>query len=744
MRLTKGATRVIVCNDAESSGAGAAGAVDTAAALHAEGRDVRIAQLPRPEGVDKVDVNAFLQAHPPEAFEEILAGAPRFIEHLIATIPADAPKVELGPLLRPVCEALLRCSAIEQEGYVDLLVERFGVRRRAVRSMLREASKHETPATSTEPQDRPAVMSDSIHTDAIKGEVFEEQDHYYVRGRDDEAVIISSFHIEPTERIRLKEGEIIVGHVTTQRGRNYRGLHFPPEAWHSKRHFLQTFPTADMQWTGSDDNVQGVLRILASRTLPIRQGTYELGYLETPDGPRWVAKNFVLGPDGQCPHGAIVFVSNGSTLPERVRYRPPDLDGARQLAPTVLADLLALNEPAVILPVIGWFFATPFKPRVMRLLEHFPILWIWGTQGSGKSTLIKEVFWRLFGVGSTEPYSATETEFALIKLLSSTNAVPVFIDEYKPTDMPRYRLNTLHRFLRRIYGGEVEERGRANLTVTSYRLSAPVCIGGEARPDDPALVDRLVSVMPDKNRLEGHPEHVEAYSRIQAADIALLVAPYLQWTLSRDTAVDLTAAAEITDRVLAVIPGGQSVSLRCRDNLRVVVFGLTMFEAFAEHLGVTELPALDVEVALSASIADLMDGEQGAKNPLDLLIETCSVLAYNGTLFDDRHYVVVDGLTCLHLRSCWELYLEHQRHVGQVEAAAGLRVIRRLLRENHQRGGYVKDLSKTVSMGDRRPRAIAVDLTQAALFLDVDEFPKGHQRTWGGARDEMTTWQERA
>lgn len=456
-----------------------------------------------------------------------------------------------------------------------------------------------------------------------------------------------------------------------------------------------------------------------------------------------MANGFVVGPEGPCPDGSIVFVSNGSTLPERVRYRTAAEAEVREIARQVIPDLLALNEAAVVLPVLGWFFATPFKPRIMRALEHFPILWVWGTQGSGKSTLVKEVFWRLFGVGSTEPYSATETEFALIKLLSSTNAVPVFIDEYKPADMQRHRLNTLHRFLRRIYGGEVEERGRANLTVTSFRLSAPICMAGEARPDDPALVDRLVSVMPDKNRLEEHPEHVEAYRRVQAFDLALLAVPYIQWALGRDTDADLAAAIVIADNVLGAIPGGKSVSLRCRDNLRVVVFGLTMFEAFAQHMGVTGLPELDVEAALSASIADLMDGEKGAKSPLDLFVETCSVLAYNAVLVQDRHYAVVDGLTCLHLRSVWEVYLEHRRRIGEPEDATGLRVLRRLLRENHQRGGYVKDLSKTVSMGDRRPRTVAIDLQQAGQFLDVDDFPEGANRTWGGARDAMAAWHER-
>ena len=96
--------------------------------------------------------------------------------------------------------------------------------------------------------------------------------------------------------------------------------------------------------------------------------------------------------------------------------------------------------------------------------------------------------WPLFGVRDAEPYSATETEFALLKLLTSTRSVPVFIDEYKPYDMQRQRLNTLHRYLRRLYRGETEERGRPDLKVNSYHLQAPVCVAGETRPTEAALL----------------------------------------------------------------------------------------------------------------------------------------------------------------------------------------------------------------------------------------------------------------
>jgi tellurite resistance protein TerC len=53
------------------------------------------------------------------------------------------------------------------------------------------------------------------------------------------------------------------------------------------------------------------------------------------------------------------------------------------------------------------------------------------------------VIWPLFGVTASVPHSATETEFALIKLLSCTASVPVVLDEYKPSDMAKQRLNTV-------------------------------------------------------------------------------------------------------------------------------------------------------------------------------------------------------------------------------------------------------------------------------------------------------------
>ncbi len=733
LELTKNAKRVTICNDSEVSGAGAEGALETATALFEQGRDVRIATLPRPEGVEKVDVNEYIKEHSNEEFGDVLKGARRYLEHLIDAIPADTSKIDLTPKLRPVLELLIGRSSIEQDGYVDIITQRFGLGKRTVKSLLSDIFKESKETDSKNADEQPGKTPIQPDGEALRGEVYEDADHYYIITPDSRRQKISSFQIEPVKRINTDDGEVIVGDVTTDKGTVFRKLEFPPEAWRGKQQFHRFITKADMQWTGADNNLQGVLRILSRRSIPICYSTETLGYLETKKGPRWVSKYLVIGVDGPVDED-ITYFDNGSSFPKRVQYQVGSPEESRELAQRILPTLLDLNEPAVVLPMIGWFFATPFKPRIMKLLDHFPILMVHGTAGSGKTSLCKDIFWRLFGVNATEPFSATETEFPLIKLFASTNAVPVFIDEYKPLDMEKRRVNALHRFLRRIYGGEVEERGRADGTVRTYRLLAPVCIAGETRPDDAALVDRMVAVSPNRNTLERHPEYVAAYKQLREMDLSTLAASYIQFALQRDTQIDFKDALNVAEAALGNASNNGNISLRYRDNQLVFIFGLTMYEAFAEHMGVGRLPHLDIEAALSVSIDDLMDGERGAKTALDLFIEACSVMAYNGELKENRHYAVIDQLTCIHLRSCWDVYLEHCRRIGQPPHAASRQALWRMFKENCERGGYVKDLGRQIVMGNSRPRLIAIDLEQASEFLDVDTFPETTSRAWGGNR----------
>ncbi|MCB9759148.1 MAG: DNA primase [Alphaproteobacteria bacterium] len=718
----RGAERVVLVNDSEDNGSGLKGAMATAEALHEAGVDVRVAELPREEGSAKLDLNEFLRDQGAAALAPIVEGAPRYLERLLLLIPADTDKAALEQPLRPLLEKVAQQSQLVQEHYVGLIKERFGLGLRLIRRLLSSAAP--TPET---PQD-----------ELFKGQVRVTGNRYTLLTEEGEDLAISSFRLEVLDRLMTDRGEAMTALAHTDRGEVVGPFTLAPSAWASRRSFIDTLSSPDLQWTGSDDNVQGVLRLLAQAEVETRQGTTVLGRHHTQDGPRWVLSDGLLGPDGLVEDADLVFLDTGAQLAPRLHGLRTSLPDPRELAARVLPTLLQLNRPEVMLPVVGWFFAAPFKPLVMEALGHFPILMVSGTQGSGKTTLLTQVMLPLAGYTRTEPFSATDTHFARIRLLSATASIPLVIDEYKPSDMTQRHLAELHRVLRRVYNGEVESRGRPDQRVNTYALSAPVCLSGEACPDDPALLDRFVSVSPNRNDLASHPLYREALRTLRALDLAALAQDYARFSLSIEAGPLIQEALRDTRALLARLPNGERASPRCQDNLAVVVFGLAMFGAYAQARGV-KLPALAVPRALAAVIDAVMDGEEGGKSPLDRFVEGCSMLAHNRLLEEDRHYAVIqeaDGtlLTCLHLATCYQLFLESRRKAGLPDETNGKGALRRLAKENLERGGYVVDLERRVLLDGKRPRLLALDLGRAGAALDVDPFPHGHPRGWGGVR----------
>ncbi len=669
------------------------------------------------------------------------------IARVDAVAAAPDPGAEAVALLADLSfAAALRAGGI---GVVDVVASRLkeaaGISRKAVEEKVAEfvrAMAKSAKAGQVGPAD-PEAESE-VHADAaadsaanakplpLRGSVTEGPGGYYARdGRD--VVRISSFLIQPTMRVNLDGVETVFADIHTDAGTVHRNVCLGPEVWRSRKEFLPSMGRLDCQWTGSDQNLQGVRREVAAKKVPIRKGTRKLGYVETKRGPRWVAPEVFVGPEGVIDDPPIIYVPNGPGLHDRLKYVILPPDRLQPLAAKALPRLIELNEPAVILPIIGWFFATPFRPRLVALIGHFPFLCVWGGAGGGKTSLV-ELLWRLFGFADSRPYSATGTDFPIIKLLADSESVPVFVDEYKPADMPPTRVQLLIRLLRRAYGGETEERGRPDRTVERYQVSAPIVLAGEARPEGGrSLGERMISVIPNPNRLDGETPHTRAFAELDGLDLGGLALPYIQFTLGQDVRELLDNGRAYADHLLSQAKLHRPLPRRCRDNLAIMAMGLLAFRRFATEMGVA-LPEFDAVPAVAAVANDVSDGDRGPKDGLDLFLETIAALARNGKIIDSRHYAVVNGKLNLHLRSCHEVYLEHVRRTGAIDATNGLSALRRLVRENQERKGYVVKADHHVVLGGQRVRCVEIDFERAQEVLDVDDFPSGENRGWGGYR----------
>lgn len=763
--------RTVVCNDNEENQSGEKGAIATAQMLFENGLPtVAIAQLPLPEGADKIDLNEYLKAHTSDEARVLFESARGYVASLIHDAPVEAPLSTIKDLLKLVTSI---AEPIERERHLDAMADHFRLKRRVLNETIAALNK---PAGSTaRPVESPTIAQDApaadpddpfeppgepasapadgrvtppdgpMGSERILGAIVEDEQGYYYRvSKDGSPQILSSFVIEPRRIISTQEqGDMLVGDIVPQRGVRVNNFTFPRSTWKSRRDLLTVLPSADLQWTGDDNNVQGLLRFVTKADLPRCKGTTNLGYYESADGPRWVGPGIVITPDAVLDDGSLTYVSNGSSVHTRLMYRAVSREQARGLASQLFPLMLGMNEPKVMLPAIGWFIASVFKPRVMRLLHHFPILFVWGTHGSGKTSMLRDVLWRLVGMAKkSELFSITETDFATTTKLGATDSIPIGFDEYKPSDMPKGMAEKKHRLLRRAYGGETEERGRSDLSVRSYDLKAPIFVAGEQLPEeDPALRERLISVNPSKNSVS-NAAYKLAFDEAVRLPIEDLAVPFLQWTLTRDVPSELDSAREITQALLAKFPElSGRLTPRPYDNLLVMVFGLMQFEAFAQHLGVEiAITPEMIEPCVKAVLTESVEGDAGAKDGFDAFLEDLSSYAHLGLLRDGVHYSKVGGLLCLHLRSCHDTYLQERKRTGREDATNGMRALRRIAEEKFQRGGYITDMERRVEMGGRQIRCVAIDMKKIPSTLDVDEFP-AQERAWGGPRDRWAGWE---
>lgn len=744
------ASHVVLCFDSEQGDAGLRGAVKVAQKLHAVGVDVRMATLPRATNIEKVDLADFLRSGQGRDFASIVDMAPRLPQFLIDAIRLDTPRHDLAKKLGPILDVVAQCDAIARAGHYKLICSRFDISKKTLDELVGDRVAQTAPSSKAPRRSTSQRTSSGSSSAPMRGDVLEGDRHYYISRpprRDEngpQSDRISNFVLRPVEIHHFEDGrEVLLADATTDTGQTVTGLRFETRDWNSARSFKNALTSMALCFTGSDMHVQGIRGKVGGGEVPVRVATQTMGVVETAQGRQLLHGGGMLGPEGPVKEPTAVLFSVGSPMAGRYALGAPDVGKARQTLEEAIPHIMGLNLPEVMLPSLGWTIASMFRPQVFKHFGHFPHLSVSGSKGAGKSTLKRQLL-RLIGHGRSEFFDAGTTPFALVRLFSATNCLPVVLDEYRcdGKSIPRHRLEELHRMLRCAYDGYTEIRGRADLETSRFTLTAPVCLIGESRPDDAALTERIVSVRPSRNTIEQGREHRRAMTAVKSLGLEAVAPVLWQYALSLEVDDLLRDATRKVKETIERLNLEAAVPTRCRDNLAVVLFGLEAWHAFGQHHGLSQILEVDDEVAEAAivsTVTDLMDGPSGSRDGLDAFLETCSAMAANGVLDHGKHYLVLDhkdsALLCLRLQPVFTKYREHQHRVGEPMKVQGEQALRRLIEENLERGGYIRGISVQTPFDDGRKRAVRIDL-DAIEGLDLEGFDTSKASRWGGARDQ--------
>lgn len=357
--------------------------------------------------------------------------------------------------------------------------------------------------------------TESVYSADAGNPIYEYEGRYF-RAKGDTSYPITNFLFQPVEMIVSEDETQLTADLVTVRGETFR----------------LTFMTTDFS------NQQKFKNLLNKNTISLSyfggDGDLELlkGYVSELD---WTMKTGVKAMGIYNHGGRLVFVSadgaieNGGVSVEDIvqldKYKSIEsgILGCDSITKDKLPDLgkwlMSYNEPAKAVSIIAWAAGCFIKEHLRIENIKFPQLFLIGEAGSGKSTTLERVLLPLFS--STRVTAATQvTAFTLMKESASSNVIPLPLDEFKPSKMDRIKLSTLYNHFRDSYDCHEGVRGRADLSVVTYELLAPLIVAGEESADEAAIRERSIELLFSKKDLKS-AEHRMAFNRIMSSEQVL-------------------------------------------------------------------------------------------------------------------------------------------------------------------------------------------------------------------------------
>ncbi len=499
--------------------------------------------------------------------------------------------------------------------------------------------------------------------DPIDSPIVERSGCYGKIGKNGDFIMLTPFTIDAGELLMLPDGDVLNCTIKHISGQEWTGITIENTDWHTRGKLMKATKHSEGTFHGSDLDVIDVCQHVISKVNVRKQGTRSIGLHDD----IWVVRNLNLTAAGQInPMKIMPYDKSSDSLHARVKYSELNSTEYSNMVSGFFNNILAVNQAEVMLPILGWFFAVPLKPRIMELVGSYPALFCYGTQGGGKTSLL-ELMMSLHGYDDPTVSSCTMKPFPMLKLLSSTNAVPVVLDEYKPYDMRDGQVMDLSRMLRKVYRGEIEDKGKPDATVTHYHLTAPVVLCGESKVKESAVLERVL-IAGFTDEIKKNAACQSAFKILKGLDLQAFMTQYIPFCLRLDVKARLADA----EAVVKTAVNGKSVAPRIQNNITAMVFGLTLMQDFAAQHGVVLDGRIDIQKAIDAQIEEITGAGNGqVKLSFDYLLEQLAIMAERDIAKQHVDYAFVNIRS---LDSGKEYLAIHLKTAAQVFAANATRI----------------------------------------------------------------------
>lgn len=318
-----------------------------------------------------------------------------------------------------------------------------------------------------------------------------EQDGAYYSKRGENVKQLTNFIIKPIEMVRSDEEAQLTADFITDDGETYR-LTLLAGDFANVQRFKKTLNTnmIALCFFGTDGELEVLKQYINMLSWKVKKSVKAMGIYNHNKQLVFVTTSSAVSAGGKAVN-SIIQAEKYKFIDSDILTKPFMTAGQLENLGSLI---LSYNEPAKTIPILGWCARCFIKPHLKRRESRYPHLFLIGESGSGKSSTLEYVIMRLFSRRKVIA-SSTVTQFVLMNDSNSSNVIPQAFDEFKPSTIEKKPRNVLYNHLRDSYDMHEGFRGKADQTVKTYDLLAPIVVAGEESADETAIRERTIELL---------------------------------------------------------------------------------------------------------------------------------------------------------------------------------------------------------------------------------------------------------
>jgi hypothetical protein len=466
-----------------------------------------------------------------------------------------------------------------------------------------------------------------------QGPVFEKGSCYFKTGKDYD-LKLSNFVINPKHMIIGESQNLMAVELITEDGVRLERV-LESEDFNDVISFKKAIGGFELSYVGRAEELQHIKVLISKKSYSTKVGVEYTGFHKVKDNWYFVSEQGTLKESLERGHEVVLLEDCEELGTDILKAEEISKEELLTLAPA----LFSFNTLSITSTILGYAGSLFLKGKLRAMDVKHNHLIIEGQSGSGKSSTMEYVIAPLLSVRGSALNASECSNFALNRAASSSNFLPLIIDEYKPYTMGKHRVDLISNVMRNSYDGHVVMKGVATLKKNrEFNARASVILSGEVGMQETANIERSLKVV---FAAANHSEERSNSMKLLRQNSKLLN-KLGRSLLKGGLIMSEEKLKELYDNIFEKLSGKELANERIRNSITNCILGIALLKGVFDELQIDIEEAAGVKmkdiikIIKQTVVTDLLDNGNSSKSIIEDSLETMNRMAVNRLL--DRGY----------------------------------------------------------------------------------------------------------